>query len=542
MLDGALPRYLPSSWLTVSRITFVCLCVWSALLLPSGATTRMSESASVTKKMNAPRQHLGWRDDLGFLCNLRFAFFLCCLDLFNGTHHHETHKIRTEYNMSDIAAFCFVVALATVAARRQQKRLFWVDKDNEPLLSAVSTPSTEQNKEAWQRAVYILIMHDPPEMFYEPKEWNHTSVLLCKTKIHRRQRQADDDHDDDDELLVLPSGLLWHPESYVHCASRVLHNMSIDVSQPENSLHHLFTFPLTKERQDNNGTNSKNQQLRPNKWCDFMECVYRGALDPRSHHQQFIRASLGELKDMVISHSQSDHDQKSECIFTTDTYYALRLYFQRQGDLRAKRRLLKSYSSSDLQHYQLRSLLPTKIVFRDDDHDTQRSEAVDYTMQTDDGMSPSLLLQADVVLLGVSRAGKTPVSLLLSQTMGFKVANIPLVVDIAPPPQLFQISPKRVFLLTVDETQLRTFRRNRLRRELQQHKKAKAKTVAKSSYADTDYIRRDLEHATALARRHGFTEIKVSGRAIEETASLIASKIKERFPETDVGVHGVVDA
>jgi len=53
-----------------------------------------------------------------------------------------------------------------------------------------------------------------------------------------------------------------------------------------------------------------------------------------------------------------------------------------------------------------------------------------------------------------------------------------------------------------------------------------------------DYIRRDLENARKLVHDHGFTEINVSGRAIEETASLIASKIRERFPEQEHGLSG----
>ena len=76
--------------------------------------------------------------------------------------------------------------------------------------------------------------------------------------------------------------------------------------------------------------------------------------------------------------------------------------------------------------------------------DTQRQHAIDYTMKTDDGMSPNLLWKADVVLLGVSRAGKTPLSIFLATQMGLKVANIPLVMELPPPIQLEKVNPRKV--------------------------------------------------------------------------------------------------
>lgn len=51
------------------------------------------------------------------------------------------------------------------------------------------------------------------------------------------------------------------------------------------------------------------------------------------------------------------------------------------------------------------------------------------------------------------------------------------------------------------------------------------------SYADLEYVNRDVENARSLARSRGYTEIDVTGRAMEETSSLIVSKLQERFPE-----------
>ena len=144
-------------------------------------------------------------------------------------------------------------------------------------------------------------------------------------------------------------------------------------------------------------------------------------------------------------HGSTPSHTTSKYRFTSETLYALKLYFQRQGDLRAKRRLLKGYSSTDLEKYGLRhsSSSQEKLVLTDL-KDSQRQQAIEYTMKCDDGMSPNLLYQADVVLLGVSRAGKTPMSIFMAQTMGLKVANIPLVMELPPPTQLQKVNPRKV--------------------------------------------------------------------------------------------------
>jgi regulator of PEP synthase PpsR (kinase-PPPase family) len=161
----------------------------------------------------------------------------------------------------------------------------------------------------------------------------------------------------------------------------------------------------------------------------------------------------------------------------------------------------------------------------------RRVEAVEYTLKCDDGMSPNNWKEADVILLGVSRTGKTPLSVILAQTMGLKVANIPLVVDLLPNKQLFQpeMDPRRIFCLTLNQDDLQRIRKNRLSREL---KGAGRRKAASSTYADRDYLYRDLENAREISKKHGYTVIDVTGRAVEETASLISSVLNERFPDT----------
>ena len=289
----------------------------------------------------------------------------------------------------DFAAFALATVATTVTLRRYKKQpksvsdndndddgdgdnsLFYVTSENEP----IDADPDGLVGNLWHRTTYVLIMHDPPDMFYEPKEWSHTTVLLCKIKGN-----------DETEKLALPCGSLRRGETHVSCGQRILRQRTgVDVTLPENCLHHLFTFPYDGARDG------------VKQWADFMECVFRGSMADLKHQgQDLVRLSLDELKENVSESPDS---------FSTESYYAIRLYFQRQMDLRAKRRLLKGYSSIDMEKYGLRTE-QKPIVFKADEEDSERGGALDYTMKTDDGMSPRLLMQADVVLLGVSRAGK----------------------------------------------------------------------------------------------------------------------------------------
>lgn len=151
-------------------------------------------------------------------------------------------------------------------------------------------------------------------------------------------------------------------------------------------------------------------------------------------------------------------------------------------------------------------------------------DAIEFTLKADDGMAPWLLPEADVVLVGVSRTGKTPLSVFLSQSQALKVSNIPLVLELDPPKQLFEIDPRRVFCLTLNPIDLQRIRESRLERELQRI------PDQESDYADWEYLKKDLAKARRLADEYGFTEIDVTGRAVEETASQISSLLNERFP------------
>eukprot|EP00977_Amphora_coffeiformis_P006442 scaffold1374_cov175-Amphora_coffeaeformis.AAC.13 len=177
----------------------------------------------------------------------------------------------------------------------------------------------------------------------------------------------------------------------------------------------------------------------------------------------------------------------------------------------------------------------------------QRMDALEFCLQADDGKSPWLLPEADIVLVGVSRSGKTPLSVVLAQTMSLKIANIPLVLEVPAPLALLQdVDPRRVFCLTIAPAQLRQIRTTRLeRRNIRAveaiHQSANTNrnsntrqipnSTPQSTYADRNYLLKDLQNARTLAQTHNWTEIDVTGRAVEETATVIVELFNERFAQ-----------
>ncbi len=159
------------------------------------------------------------------------------------------------------------------------------------------------------------------------------------------------------------------------------------------------------------------------------------------------------------------------------------------------------------------------LMHQADDAYFQRVEAIEYTVKVDDGKEPRLLRDADIVLVGVSRTGKTPLSVYLAHK-GFKVANVPIVLDRPLPDALLDVDPRRVFALTIDPDTLQSIRRSRLRTM------GMGKAV---NYDDFDYILAELEYADRLFRSHReWPVIDVTNKAVEETAAHILSVLNDR--------------
>jgi regulator of PEP synthase PpsR (kinase-PPPase family) len=169
------------------------------------------------------------------------------------------------------------------------------------------------------------------------------------------------------------------------------------------------------------------------------------------------------------------------------------------------------------------------LMHQPDEDYFRRVEAVEFTVKADDGKEPRLLQKADIILVGVSRTSKTPLSVFLAHK-GFKVSNVPVVLDQDPPAEVYEIDQRRVFGLTIDPESLRDIRRTRL---------ATMRMSSRTNYGDMDYILAELEWAEELFRRNpGWPVIDVTRKAVEETAAMILRILAERGIGRDIGEVG----
>jgi hypothetical protein len=153
----------------------------------------------------------------------------------------------------------------------------------------------------------------------------------------------------------------------------------------------------------------------------------------------------------------------------------------------------------------------------------ERVAAIEYTMAHDDGKNPEDWPQAEIFLAGVSRVGKTPLSLYLS-VLGWKVANLPLVPGLESSTILLTLDRQRVFGLTISPGQLVLLRQQRQRR---------LGAPGTSDYTDPQNILAELEYAEEIFRRGRFTVIEVTDKPLESTADEIIRLISTRFGVKD---------
>ena len=158
----------------------------------------------------------------------------------------------------------------------------------------------------------------------------------------------------------------------------------------------------------------------------------------------------------------------------------------------------------------------------------KRMEAMEFTLNHDDGQNLDTLHSADIVLLGISRTSKTPLSLYLSQH-GHKVVNVPMVYGMDLPKELFEIDQRKIFGLTIDAGTLEHIRKNRLSRLGSTRWKASSSIRLTGDYADSKGVSRELEWAEQIFKENKrWPVFNVTGKAIEETASEIMKLIAMR--------------
>lgn len=148
-----------------------------------------------------------------------------------------------------------------------------------------------------------------------------------------------------------------------------------------------------------------------------------------------------------------------------------------------------------------------------------RIDAMEYTLNHDDGLNPKRLKEAEIILVGVSRAGKTPLSVYMSM-FGWKVANVPLVLGIDPPKELFQVDPDKVFGLNITAVHLIPQRAKRLK---------SMNNEGNHDYVDQRKVNDEIRFAKQIFEQGGFTIINVTNKPIETTANEIIGLVSDRF-------------
>ena len=153
-----------------------------------------------------------------------------------------------------------------------------------------------------------------------------------------------------------------------------------------------------------------------------------------------------------------------------------------------------------------------------DDHYYRMIEGINFAVKNDDGKMPQNLKHAELVLIGLSRTSKTPLSTYLGH-QGWKVANVPLHPDMDTPAELFQVDPKRVFCLTIRIDSLMKLRAARLE-QLGLGPGAK--------YADPVVIAGEIEWCEDFfGQNPQWRVLDISDMAIEETAATILTALKD---------------
>jgi|SRR5579875_608586 len=151
------------------------------------------------------------------------------------------------------------------------------------------------------------------------------------------------------------------------------------------------------------------------------------------------------------------------------------------------------------------------LVRKLDDDYFKKVEAIEFAVKYDDGRDPRGILKADIVLIGVSRTSKTPLSQYLAHKR-LKVANVPLVPEVDPPEELFRVPKEKCFGLKISPEKLNSIRRERL---------ISLGLNDKASYANIERIKEELSFFDKVVNKINCPVIDVTSKAVEETANII---------------------
>ena len=159
------------------------------------------------------------------------------------------------------------------------------------------------------------------------------------------------------------------------------------------------------------------------------------------------------------------------------------------------------------------------LIRKLDENYFKKVEAVEFAVKYDDGKDPRGIKKSDIVLVGISRTSKTPLSMYLAHK-NYKVANVPLVPEVPAPIELFNKDKRRVIGLVANPHKLNEIRQERLK---------SLGLADNANYANIDRINSELEYSKKIMEKLGCIVIDVSYKAIEETAGIVIDYMKKNF-------------
>ncbi|WP_161878841.1 pyruvate, water dikinase regulatory protein [Alkalibacterium sp. MB6] len=151
-----------------------------------------------------------------------------------------------------------------------------------------------------------------------------------------------------------------------------------------------------------------------------------------------------------------------------------------------------------------------------DDRYFNRISALEFAVRYDDGKDPKGFLEADIVILGISRTSKTPLSIFLAN-QNFKVANLPLMPEAQIPEEIWQVDSSKIIGLTNDEDTLSNIRKQRM---------ISYGMEPDNPYSDKNRIRKEVAYAEKLYEKLNCQVINVVNKSIEETAAIIINSLQ----------------
>lgn len=144
-----------------------------------------------------------------------------------------------------------------------------------------------------------------------------------------------------------------------------------------------------------------------------------------------------------------------------------------------------------------------------------RIGALEFAVRYDDGKDPKGFLEADIVILGISRTSKTPLSIFLAN-QNYKVANLPLLPESKLPDEIWQVDSKKIVGLTNDEEMLSNIRKERM---------ISYGMEAETPYSDKNRIRKEIRYAEKIYKKLNCQIINVATKSIEETSAIIINSL-----------------